>query len=73
MYVQAGVPFLSSRVNEGFFRYYRFGLGYIHLNRYIILFSFKKFLRLIRLEPIVNTLKACYNLIGSTDSDNNVH
>jgi hypothetical protein len=68
-----GYPSSLQEFMRDVFRYYRFGLGYIHLNRYIILFSFKKFLRLIRLEPIVNTLKACYNLIGSTDSDNNVH
>lgn len=54
------------------FRYYQQGPSQPHPNRWIILFSFDKFLRLVEIEPTISVFRTCYHLVADIDGGNDM-
>jgi hypothetical protein len=71
MYVLGYSFSLQGFVSE-VFRYYRLGLGQSHPNGWIIFVAFDKFLRLVRIDFIVNVFRICYHLVTGTNSNNDM-
>jgi len=63
----------SPSICEGSFKKLSFwSRSTAHPNRWIILFVFDKFFRLVKIKPIVNVFRTCYHLVIGTNNGNDM-